>query len=1018
MPSRVTLPLHGQGLDIVKGLLTKFVKGLINSNNFEIELKAFWIPSIGTKGDDVVRITPYVVKEGQKWEVYIGEGYTLERPEFVKGGKTVEVKDMRNLFKKTEEKVNTNEYPPILYEFEKKIFGYEENVENNHYLYFIHLKYKNTYLGTTIFKANKKILIKQIKQNKLIYENIVLNFWQVILTELIIPIGNVKQGILYLLPPFYDKFELVSEFPNNATKYADTDLLLIASYCKNKNGSEYQYITKIQWKGLNYQLTFKHSKAPPESDEDKKLLLSALSIFSSLLEREQLLFRIAIISILVDSFAHNIAAHALSVIIEWLRRRVETLTKNYEIKDLKIAEGLKNLIHAQKALVKKNDLNDLKKRIINQEIEDWTDPLKYKNLFNLLGIIRYGNEILRRISILCKAHIPKIGDEVLVLPVSLDDAMYKFLKYLEGKSTFWSGVIRETVLGGLILNWYDLLIEFANNPLFIGTIAATENIYKIEFYMKIDCAQKHFLTVDVSGIKEEKEKMGKIDYAFIKKGSNFDEIKTHLSKMEVFLPGGEGGKQSLYTIFENVLRNIKWCEKEIKREKRINFVIEIEDKGSSCKTYSVNVWLENKTNLFENGEKIINDINEKLKKSIIDDTRRPRLGGLYQNKVCACQLFTNVFDEVENESLIPIEATTSQKCYPWIKVEDNFNGGTGDKGHIIWSFRMWKGEKLGYFDTEIVEGELNRNGLLIQNDKVIDNIRRYKMVVAKDDDKKKEIEALGIVRVVVKDSEIETSNSDKFENYYKKWLNGWLKDIGDKCFCIYLDQGGLKCFSLDKDRWTWTNSGNHERCSQFSHSTKDGYLSYRNHGILIREFMEGTTCKMRDNKQKELSEVMLTKVLIVDDRIFEVVNNYRNNDLLWKELYFKVYPERTSTQRPDGIWEEVKNFLKEQKIHFLVVHLGFMERLSDFKNKEVEEFVKNNIDFGDSSGEKIKCRKLVVTTQRGRSEWYKKIKTNREMKRKILFIPPPAITNALSHGIMIKDDFEIKYGLAKLLLGS
>jgi len=832
------------------------------------------------------------------------------------------------------------------------------------------------------------------------------------------------------------------------------DMIEIKKITNGKKNDRQRGTIKIKHKDLQVRLPY-----PVSVDNDfkykeftkvsvKECLVELDEYYENIFKKQKKnLIRIAIISILIDSFAHSIAAHALSVIIEWLRRRVELLKREYYINNLNLnleeilsqLESVSNNLKANKidtgsiekaiqyldntlyslrqinCFIPAGLLNCLAREINNSEIEE---DIHWKNeKFNLLGIIKYGKDILLKIITFTSAqNAHSLKDEPLLLPVPLDDTMYNFLKYLENKSTFWSGIVRETVLGGQILNWYDLFIEFANNPLFIGTIAATEDIYKIEFYMKIGCAQKHFLTVDVSGIKEEKEKMGQIDYAFVKKGSNFDEIKTHLSEMEVFLPGGEVGKQSLYTIFENVLRNIKWCEKEIEGKKRIKFVIEIEDKGSSCKTYNVNVWLENKTNLFENGKRIIDDINEKLKKSIIDDTGRPRLGGLYQNKVCACQLFTNVFDEVETLFLTVPEATESQRCYPWLRVKDNLNGASGDKGYISHFFRTWKGEKLGYFGKEISQGELNANGLLIQDGKVIDNIRRYKIVVAQDDNERKKIGGLGVVRVVLKDNNIEKSNNDKFEKYYKKWLDGWLKEEKEnkENILVKIKQDGSSILCVEKN-WQGFNNSCEDTSAKIEldliHAErKKEKLIYRNHGILIKELLSA-----RDNiTVMEISETLLTKVVIIDDRINLLLERYkketREDGELWDKLRIKVEGEKKDL-------DELKNELQSDLVHFLVIHLGYLEKRG-FKEDEINKFIETHISFENSSNEKLKCKKLVISTGRGRSDWYNKLIKDKNHKEKILFVPPNAIEATISRGLSIQDDFEIKYGLIKLLMQS
>jgi len=838
---------------------------------------------------------------------------------------------------------------------------------------------------------------------------------------------------------------------NTETNSLKTDSLLITYFKK----ADDKYITKVQWKHLNYQLIFEHSKFPYNNNEESKnLLVSTFSIFTSLLEKEYLLIKIAIISILVDSFAHNIAAHALSVIIEWLRRRVELLKQEYGINDLPlklnnilndILKSLKNSLE-DNISIPKNLVVSLANEIEKNEVEEdiyWKD-----GKFNLLGIIKYGKELLRIISLTSATNARTNQEELLLLPVPLDDYMYKFLKYLEGKSTFWSGIIRETVLGGQIVNWYDLLLEFANNPLFIGTIAATEGIYTVEFYVKLsgnsgnnenternESEEQLFLTVDVSGMEEEKEKMGQIDYAFVKKGDNFDDIKEALKKKEVFLPGGEIGKHSLYTIFENILRNIKWTEKEIDNEQKIKFVIEIKDNDE--KIYDINVWIENQTERNVEGE--VEKIERKLVNSIIDKNGRPNLGGASQSKICACQLFTNVFDEVENKGL----KWKGKDCYPWIKVKGE--GKNNDKGYIIWSFKMWKGEKLGDFDESMGGGvneskcELNENGFLIKNGEVIDNIKRYKIVVVKDEEKKKKVESLGVVRVVVKnDTKESNSHDNKFEEYYKKWLDEWLGEWKAKKGNLTIRKSSSRTAFILNNKWEWETkqeeiSSKEYKINLAHKSSREGeFILYRNQGTFINSFLIkeinewGETWKgINKDRNFELSEVLLTKIVIVDGRAYEIFETYKTEteagNILWEQLNIEVYPEE-KTLNNNIIWEKLKEKSKEIPLHFLIVHLGFLETLG-YKEDNISEFIKNHITFyseeqkNSSGNQKISVKKLVITTGRGRGKWLESLRKE-EYAHNILFIPPEALINAMSKGVTIKDDFEIKYALVKLLMQS
>ena len=75
--------------------------------------------------------------------------------------------------------------------------------------------------------------------------------------------------------------------------------------------------------------------------------------------------------------------------------------------------------------------------------------------------------------------------EILDIPIPVDYALYHFFGFLRNKSAFWSGVSRDTLFNGQIRSWIQLIRIFTSNTLFLGTVAHSERINKVNIYIEI-----------------------------------------------------------------------------------------------------------------------------------------------------------------------------------------------------------------------------------------------------------------------------------------------------------------------------------------------------------------------------------------------------------------------------------------------------------------------------------------------------------------------------------------------------
>jgi hypothetical protein len=201
----------------------------------------------------------------------------------------------------------------------------------------------------------------------------------------------------------------------------------------------------------------------------------------------------------------------------------------------------------------------------------------------------------------------------------------------------------------------------------------------------------------------------------------------------------------------------------------------------------------------------------------------------------------------------------------------------------------------------------------------------------------------------------------------------------------------------------------------FTHNDNDENLSIKNQGIAGKEFFEISVdgningIKANNIQQKEIIEVIGSKIIAIDNRVNNYISDTGKTDNLWNGLFLKTFSEGKDKTEANEILTKVINIGKTDSIHFLILHLTFIEQIWE---GNIVDFINEKLT---SNGNYI-FKKLVITTGRGRSGWYSYIKENSDLKSKILFLPPESITSALSYGIMISDDFEIKYRLIKLLM--
>ncbi|MEL7005518.1 MAG: hypothetical protein AAFN93_22725 [Bacteroidota bacterium] len=256
----------------------------------------------------------------------------------------------------------------------------------------------------------------------------------------------------------------------------------------------------------------------------------------------------AIIAIVVDSFAHNVGAHSLVALKWWFEVRYSAAAQQ-----LPLHPNLETQINTQHIHKKIKGTMD-EKINFHSRMDDF-DHNSYPDQIALLNIVRFMDKEDERnlLKYVGKTDNSK-PDLIAQFLVPVAQSIYHFFQYLRDKSAFWSGVTRDTLFSGRIRSWDKILRDFLNNTLFLGTIAHSEGINKVRLYVEILEPSTHpeqthpkvliggeYAQANLEIIKKEsgryekedpqsKDNQGYSDYAFLRKGENFDEIHKYLKE--------------------------------------------------------------------------------------------------------------------------------------------------------------------------------------------------------------------------------------------------------------------------------------------------------------------------------------------------------------------------------------------------------------------------------------------------------------------------------------------------------
>ncbi|MFN0216539.1 MAG: hypothetical protein ACKVT2_19940 [Saprospiraceae bacterium] len=764
--------------------------------------------------------------------------------------------------------------------------------------------------------------------------------------------------------------------------------------------------------------------------------------------------QVAILRILIDSYAHNISAHSLSY-LQWIFRRRAYLPQ------IKAGQNPSFL----------SDANA-------------TSPL------------------------------------LLEQDANFDREIHSLLRMLWEKGAYWSGLIRDFQFGGKISSLYSVLwYDFINNPFYLGSIAASEGIQRINLHITVFKAEENkqevhfkkrviadgvFAKIDLNDpygdYDPTKDDKGLIS-RFVHQGDAFKKLEPLLKKYRAFFPGGVVGKHAFFTILENEIRNVKHyagaLEEMRKNGLTLNLTIEEDTyhtqgepqvQTGRAEYYKMGVFIRQttyiKTQVEESMKSLDDDI---IKASPEANTYSTQLGGLFQNKICAAMLMNNTFGSVQNKNgsryerffpwvklgIIPEQSLqkddliemieTSARKYFWAEkkkpefqaaretFDEHFKASQGKPVYFLKIFHLWKGE-------DVLPIPLGFN-----IDESIENPSRFRFLTLPENEWEQylKIRALGIYRILRRSpkdhivaSSFEDWEKDKAQSVlaYNEWLKIWkgsqpelirfIEAKGRSGEVIIDEKTGMKSPCISQMEWT----GKQCRFRPSSQMTSEEdmpwrdivirhggsgekigigskELRYRTHGILGTYFMGGEefgSSPMSDDKACELLELLTTRIGFFDRRIKERFNGFD--------------PEKLTEQlRCSAFDESAEDWKREQeaglmRYNFLIIHHSFFkDQMEKTGIKSIGEFIQKEIAGGKPVPENFV---LVLTSGMGRDFWWKELQTyDREHSKElapgqirstsfVTFRPIESLISTIENAVTMGDDIELKYRLVKTFFGS
>lgn len=349
----------------------------------------------------------------------------------------------------------------------------------------------------------------------------------------------------------------------------------------------------------------------------------------------------AITAILVDSYAHNVSAHSLTALSWWFRKRSEwrstsgkTTIKGFAKEDVELLKTFSQMDSMDFARLTSDHLRTVQQKA--KQIAEELEAIYFPST----------NEPV----------LDSRDNSIITFKGSLAREIQPLIHFLAEKGAFWSGVTRDYNFGGEVRDLFSVLwFDFINNPLYLGTIAKTEDITHIRLkvivynpeverlengvvrkkileageFASLNILQTpkpnddHYMDgpnkiyyvdlPDGNRLQYAEHLAGERNYMelqersrFVNPGKDYVALQKILRQYPVFFPGGVVGRHAFYTIIENEIRNIKHYHGEALSGAQTNGLILTisihpcslrEEVPSENELYKIGVWLEVPTKL-------------------------------------------------------------------------------------------------------------------------------------------------------------------------------------------------------------------------------------------------------------------------------------------------------------------------------------------------------------------------------------------------------------------------------------
>lgn len=764
----------------------------------------------------------------------------------------------------------------------------------------------------------------------------------------------------------------------------------------------------------------------------------------------------AVTAIILDAYAHNIGAHSLPTITWWLMKRGERMQKNVSLPPDNPLNSFPMITDDKPFSLEMHHLL----RFLNEKGEFWAGMSreevfggKISSLYSALW-----DEFIQNLLVL-----GTIASTEGVYRLNLNLTIYKSIEKEEQKHGFER---KKTV---------ESIIQADGTPLFLNGEFVSIDLKKaqqladfdrpvIDADMENSEFVSHFLTKNPVLFEDFKSKLIKYKVFFpgntIGKHAFFTLIESEIRNIKHF-DKAEIEQMKITGLTLNISIEESFCRDKDPQTPPTEQM----DKS----LYKIGIWLNHPQKI------TAASLEQRLRllgEDIIDADFYPKLGGSYQDKICSAFLFNNSFISVQD-----VDASERHKMYyPWVKMgvsrheEDDFEpqksefrdyevshrrlmtfpesrpffdadfsrfmeaSATEGMGYYKKYIHLWKGKKTLRLNTQMWQHI--KDGW--------ENPARFRLALIGEGDTQLRLRQEGIIRVVQIPKNSPRRNK---QESYNLWLKSWLKNPDKTCRIVFREafltknifsEGeiqGVLTFEKNKahyfnqlkyiEKATDKDTADVHQINLVHNTDADNQphekmCRYRQHGVLIYYFLGDTQRKglkhlvdadIEGDLAPELFEVLATKICIFENRLYNRITDTSPKllPMLENQLMVKMCQEDRTA------WETVRDseggFFK---YHFLVVHLSFIEKFKDEK-MSVAQFIKDEILRGKKPPKNFI---FVVTTGRGRTNWWRDLGISTDYQRFTTFKTIEDLLEGVENATSRRDDFEIKYRLIKSLMGS